>query len=422
MANKKLKKISKELIKASAMHKGQAEKIKKMLKHGGYKSRYQAGGMYASNTVSATGQGGPQSSSNIVYQESDPALQAQRVAGLEEQRKLAEQDIAEGTAEAQRITEEGKINIEQAALESDQKAAMASSVIGTGLEGAGQLGLLKDHKGASSSIKDAVKGYRTVRAANQAAKGYQAAKGVMAGIKTAKTLKTGFDVAKSTANVANIASKGFQTGQTLSQGFQVGKAASGIAGTATQFGGTATQLGATAGKSALGSAAGALNNANVYAMAGQVIGKGISHFADDDDATTWTAGEATGDILGTAGEYAGYGGMIGSIVPGIGNAVGAAVGGIVGAGVGIWKGLAGRNDARKAERKFKKKQMAHKKKVDTQTVARLQTYKSRVRAGEMAQKTYSGYDLGRNVTARYGGKRYGHGGMQMGTPRYGVAA
>ena len=45
MAKKKLKKISKELLKASAMHKGQAERIKKMLKHGGYRSRYQAGGL-----------------------------------------------------------------------------------------------------------------------------------------------------------------------------------------------------------------------------------------------------------------------------------------------------------------------------------------------------------------------------------------
>ena len=38
-----------------------------------------------------------------------------------------------------------------------------------------------------------------------------------------------------------------------------------------------------------------------------------------------------------------------------------------------------------------------------------------VRAGETAQKTYSGYDLGRNVTAQMGG-------MRMGMPRYGAAA
>ena len=36
------------------------------------------------------------------------------------------------------------------------------------------------------------------------------------------------------------------------------------------------------------------------------------------------------------------------------------------------------------------------------------------RAGEIKQKTYSGYDLGRNVVARMGG-------MRMGMPRYGNA-
>ena len=40
---------------------------------------------------------------------------------------------------------------------------------------------------------------------------------------------------------------------------------------------------------------------------------------------------------------------------------------------------------------------------------------SAVRAGETAQKTYSGYDLGRNVVAQMGG-------MRLGMPRYGAAA
>ena len=36
---------------------------------------------------------------------------------------------------------------------------------------------------------------------------------------------------------------------------------------------------------------------------------------------------------------------------------------------------------------------------------------TQARVGEMEQKTYSGYDMGRNITARFGGRR-----MQM--PRY----
>ena len=35
-----------------------------------------------------------------------------------------------------------------------------------------------------------------------------------------------------------------------------------------------------------------------------------------------------------------------------------------------------------------------------------------VRAGALKQKTYSGYDLGRNISAQLGG-------LRMGTPRYG---
>ena len=38
---------------------------------------------------------------------------------------------------------------------------------------------------------------------------------------------------------------------------------------------------------------------------------------------------------------------------------------------------------------------------------------SAVRAGNIRQKTYSGYDLGRNVVAQLGG-------MRMGVPRYAV--
>ena len=41
--------------------------------------------------------------------------------------------------------------------------------------------------------------------------------------------------------------------------------------------------------------------------------------------------------------------------------------------------------------------------------------KGSIRAGNIKQKTYSGYDLGRNVVAQLGG-------MRMGIPRYRYAA
>ena len=54
-------------------------------------------------------------------------------------------------------------------------------------------------------------------------------------------------------------------------------------------------------------------------------------------------------------------------------------------------------------------------KTDTDTKNRLGTQMARVRSGQLKQKTYSGYDLGRNVTAQMGG-------LRMGIPRYGYAA
>ena len=43
----------------------------------------------------------------------------------------------------------------------------------------------------------------------------------------------------------------------------------------------------------------------------------------------------TTKVVGRAAEYAGMGGMIGSVIPGVGTAVGAAIGGVVGAGMGL---------------------------------------------------------------------------------------
>jgi len=454
MKTKKLKKISKELLKASAMHKGQAQRIKSMMQSGGVRSRYdsevnrftdakksleeikkakrnssrymkkggymermyQGGGMYADNTVASAGQGNAGTTANIVYQESNPQIQEQRLSDFEsEKESLTRQaDIDSQEMEAQQ--EEDKLTLEQKAAEQEQKSQMVGGTISTGLEGAQSLGLIKGQKSAGSSIKDAVKSFKTVRAANKAAKGFQAAKTTMAGFQTAKNLKSGFDIAKSSANVAKIGQQGLQAGNTLSQGFQLGKTATGLGGTATQFGGTATNLASTAGSaSAVGSAASALNNVNVYAAAANVAGKGIKKLSDDDDATTWTAGEATGDTLSKAGEYAGYGAMLGSVIPGVGNVVGAVGGAIIGTGVGLYQGLTGRKKAREEEEELEAERKAFATKSNKKLRKKFGEQLVASRAGALKAKTYSGYDLGRNVIAQMGG-------MRMGTPRYGYAA
>ena len=169
--------------------------------------------------------------------------------------------------------------------------------------------------------------------------------------------------------------------------------------------------------SAVGAALGSLaKNPNVYAAAAQYGGKAIRKWQDDSDATTWTTGEATGDILGKAGEYASYGSMLGSVVPGVGNVLGAGIGAVIGAGVGTYKGIKGRTEAR-LEKDINRTKRLHKvNKYNREITSDLLAAKTRARTGEMKQKMYSGYDLGRNVVAKYGGMRYENGGMQMQAP------
>jgi len=161
-------------------------------------------------------------------------------------------------------------------------------------------------------------------------------------------------------------------------------------------------------------AAGSTFNPNPYATAANIAGTAISMGSDDGDATTWNAGEATGDILAKAGSYAGYGAMVGSAVPVIGNAVGAVVGGVIGAGVATWQGLANRKKARKEKKAAEAKAQVKATETNTKTTKSFVGQMARTNAAEMKAKTYSGYDLGNNVSARKGGfnrmPSYGNGG------------
>ena len=65
-----------------------------------------------------------------------------------------------------------------------------------------------------------------------------------------------------------------------------------------------------------------------------------------------------------------------------------------------------------AKIKLRDKRIAAANKYNQELSEKLIAAQSSARAGELEQKTYSGYDLGRNITAKFGG-------MRMGTPRYG---
>ena len=375
-----------------------------------YRTKYAIGGMYNDNTVQSAGQGNVGSTSHTVFEESNPEILKQKLKFLEDKKNQLKASSQNMANTIQSEEEQSKIDVQNAALEEQQKTDAVGATIGSTIKttqeaaDAGVLGEKIKEKGkdklkaGKQGTVGAMHAYKAQRAMNLATK---ATAGNAAGMNLITDAAAATKAVKALPEGAQIMSSA-KTGKTI-----VVDAGGNV------ISGTGSSLGA--------GIASAAKNPNVLAAAANVGGKVIKHFSDDDDATTWTAGEATGDILGTAGEYAGYGAMLTSwLGPGAG--IGAAVGGIIGAGVGIYKGLTGRNKARKEEREAKRKRDAKVQKYNTEVKEEYGSAIAAARAGEVAQKTYSGYDLGRNVVAKYGGARYKNGGMRLGTPRCGHAS
>tara|TARA_R110002020_G_scaffold147652_5_gene323168 strand:- start:262 stop:1443 length:1182 start_codon:yes stop_codon:yes gene_type:complete len=179
--------------------------------------------------------------------------------------------------------------------------------------------------------------------------------------------------------------------------------------------------------SAVGAGWGAMSagaKGNLIGAAAGLAGEGLKRWGGDDDETELNAAEWSGELLagagtgigvasaaGTIAGMVGAGALYGSAVPGLGTAIGA----VAGLGYGAYKALAGRKKARRAKAKATAAKKSRVDKYNKKVMSNLQTANLQARAGEMEQKTYSGYDLGRNVVARGGG-------MRMGIPRYGYAA
>lgn len=134
-----------------------------------------------------------------------------------------------------------------------------------------------------------------------------------------------------------------------------------------------------------------------------LAGKGISKLSDDNRADRSNTGEYAGSILSAAGTGASFG----SVIPGIGTAIGAGVGALYGAG----KQYFGTQKAKKIKAAQDSKQRRKQEEYNATLQDQMGAQLTQARVGEMEQKTYSGYDMGTNVTYRLGGGR-----MQM--PRY----
>ena len=110
-----------------------------------------------------------------------------------------------------------------------------------------------------------------------------------------------------------------------------------------------TMTNLAASSNVIGKAANVGNAISPYALPAYIVGEGVGYLADDDDPTTWTAGEISGDLLSSTGSGVGTGATIGSALGPAGAGVGAVVGGIIGLGKGIYDGVTDRGDARNVE-------------------------------------------------------------------------
>ena len=197
---------------------------------------------------------------------------------------------------------------------------------------------------------------------------------------------------------ATVEQNAAQTNAKFDAGFN---AASQIIKTGT----SGSQLTSAAGKAAKMGKAGSgfksfASSGAGMGMIADFAGQGIKSISDDKDATTWKGGEVAGDLLSSAGKGAQLGTMVGG-------PVGTAIGAGLGLAYGTIKGLTGRARARRDKTKMEQKLARKTQKGNREALENFGQQTAMARSGELKTKTYSGYDLGRNTTAKYGGlKRY----------------
>lgn len=326
----------------------------------GTRKRRQTGGMYGSNTMSAAGQGGgPQlgMSSTIVGQETDAALQEQRMQALAASGQSLGQEGTELSGVMSAQAEQDELVAEQMGDQAGMQAAQLSA--------------------AKASTAEGVTG------------------GAWNIAKKSGVLDSAFGLApKGVTSITNAAGSGMSLlpGAAMPAGYSA----------VGQFGGAG--VGSGIGKFATSGA----GLGTIAALAGT----GVSMLSDDGDPTHSNVGEYTGSILSSAGT----GAAIGSYVGPVGTAVGAVGGALWGAG----KQFFGTESAKAAEKKAEKDWKTQQQGIQAQKIGDFNTrigslyggHLASTRAGNLAQKTVSGQNLGRNVM-------YKNGGFMMGMPRYG---
>ena len=344
--------------------------------------RRQTGGMYGPNTLSAAGQGVPSlgTTSTIVGQETDPALQAARIQSL----GVAEQGLrTESGALSQKTREQEILDRTKAEEQAAQTATMYGRTTGAIEQGVGRGGelvgttLFPEYSGGvPAALRAGQDAMQIQRAANLGAKGTKLIEG---------------------ANVITDAAK-------ASKAAELATEAGGWIGSAADTGKTIVvdAAGNTAKVGAAGIGAGLKEFATSGAGIGTIasgVGMGISALSNDKDPTRSNFGEYTGSILGSAGT----GASVGSFFGPVGTIAGAVVGGGFGA---ITEGM-GTKKARRAEAEYEAEATAQRNKgiydLNERIGGLYGSHLSNISSGNLAQKTISGQNLGRNVMYQSGG-------------------
>ncbi len=374
MANlkrKTLKKVSKQLAKASKLHAGQSKKISNlanMMKDGGVHSDskdfmkrmgyYQAGGlnqtpMYGANTMPGTPE-----TAQLTYQEADQA----KLDALDEQLKEQQESTA--------FMDEAKANTDLQAA----KIAKAEQGLSMGIKGLDKVGVFdKLKEKGTTKAADKLKQEALAKGTTLAAGVSDDALKAVAPKLFEKSITPALKIPGNTSLVPS--SMGKQGANLLNTGANVGKSA-------------ATGLSPAA-------------YGNIGAVA-SLAGEGIKMASDDQDATTMNFGETSGSTLSGIGTGMGAATTAAMLMGAPLGPVGMAAGAIGGALYGAGKGLIQRNKARREEDKAEQKQEVALNKIKT---------KQKVEG--LKDREYSGYDMGQNL-AMYGGmKQYQAGGVAL---------
>jgi len=383
------------------------------------RKRRQSGGMYTDNTVQSAGQGAVGTTANVVFDESNPAILEAKMQKLQEAKQNAMDSSSEMAASVEAQDKQDAQAVALAEQESNQKFETGESLAKQGMEaydeyqkGAAALATKKAGKVAAEKAAKSIAGkeFGNVARKKSAEEVSKMLSKEVVGEGAELALSNTSGGSSSLLGAFNAPAPAMPTPGIVPPTPAVNAVANAGTTVGSEIGKTAVKEGASKFAGVGGAGAAGTSGLAKFATSGAGIGTiaslagtGISMLSDDGDPTKSNFGEYSGSILSSAGT----GASVGSLLGPVGTAVGAGVGALYGAG----KQFFGTRKAKKAAKRAEQDKIARVTKYNKEISNNLASANMQARAAEIQAKTYSGYDLGRNVVARFGGNR-----LQM--PKY----